>query len=539
VADSSPSQRKVVVLVVHGVGEQVRFEQVEAIAANLYQALKDAGRNPVIEIHRGDQVPRGSPEHSVLEEAVTVRWDGEEQPRRRRIEVRFREVHWADLDEPMNFAGWWRFVGWAASMSGVRFFERARVGAPQAHGMCPPLKLPWWKQVGVRLKLFLLSLVFLILLGTIGLLDVILKRFSITIKVLERGYRLFFDYLGDIKLYQDWYLRHDCRVEVVGSKSRIAIRRRMVRELLQTASSVLQDESIEGFYIFAHSLGTVIAFNALMETEVALPNYLTQSEWDALDARLKKSVAACPTYQEPRRRPWLDPYRGGYAAIDRDVLHEKFLGLLTAGSPLDRFAALWPAIVPVNAQAPRKPVEWINVHDVQDIVAGGAIRLYPPCTPGGQTIGGLTKPNDIDWADQFWFFRAHTFYWSAQKGRRRLIDSIYRWLEGGRFEIDPGSKPRALLRRIVYALSLITVSVLLLWAFAALVRLFIKALRPLFDKYDSLHGLRDWLIEQRILGHYADTIVPTMWKTALVGMALIGICSLVRHAWERHKFDSE
>lgn len=531
---AAPAQRKILVLIVHGVGEQLRFEQLESVVANLYKALAYAGRRPAIEVHHADQAPRGSPQNSLREQAVTLRWEAPGKHRRpTRIEARFREIHWADLDEPLNFAGWWKFVGWAVSMCGVRFFDVGRVGPPSRHGMRAPKTLSRWRQAGVRVKLFILSLVFLILLGTVGLLDVVLKRFSITIKALERGYRLFFDYLGDIKLYQDWYARADGRAEVVGAKSRVAVRRRMVCGLVQTASEALGDPSIDGYYIFAHSLGTVVAFNALMETEVALPNYLTQDEWDGAHPRLKKAVAECPDYQSPSRRPWLDPYRGGYAAIDRDALQEKCLGFLTVGSPLDRFAALWPAIVPIANQSPRRAVEWVNVHDVQDLVAGGTIKLFEP---RNRTIGGLTKAHDISWADQFWFFRAHTSYWDAKKNSRRLIDAVYRWLEGSAFELEPGGRVRVALSRALHATWLLAVAGLLVWMFAALIRLAVKAVRPLLERYEILWPVRDFLIEQQVLGHYGEAIVPIMLKSLLAGAVLIAICSLCRHFWERHKF---
>jgi len=136
--------------------------------------------------------------------------------------------------------------------------------------MCAPRELSWLRQAWLRFTLFLVSLLFLVLLGTIGLLDFALKRLSIRIKAVERGYRVIFDYLGDVKLYQDWFERDDPRADAIGEKSRVAIRRRMVRALAQTAAEA-QSADIAGYYVFAHSLGTVVAFNGLMETELALP----------------------------------------------------------------------------------------------------------------------------------------------------------------------------------------------------------------------------------------------------------------------------
>lgn len=530
------SCRKIMVLVVHGVGEQRRFEQLETIAANFFSALKNDGREPIIELHYGKEVPRNSPEHSMRETPVSIRWklpaggkvSGES------MEASFREVHWADLDMPLDFAGWWRFVGWSLGISGVRFF------CQKWPGMRTPTALPLWRQCGVRITLFLLSLIFLILFGTVGLLDLVLKRLSIRIKILEQAYGLFFDYLGDVKLYQDWFVRQDARAELIGEKSRIAVRRRMVRALLQTASEALDDPSVEGFYICAHSLGTVISFNALMEIDDVLPDYLSQCEWEALSDRLKTSVSQPPLAdrERPTRRPWLDPYKGGYAAINRAALFEKFRGLITLGSPLDRFGAIWPAIVPINNQGVAKSVPWINVFDVQDPVAGGDLSLFEGAKSGD--IGGLQRPVNIAWPDRLFFFRAHNSYWVVSKGKDRLMNAMVRWVEGAPFVMtDVGTdeaRRRGFWRSIFYRLTLVAISVILLAVFAILIRAGSEIFLALTEPYGWVEPLRAWLKTNFATGSYLDMIPPTMLFALIVGVVLISACSLARRVWEVLKF---
>src|SRR5437763_7810600 len=91
---------------------------------------------------------------------------------------------------------------------------------------------------------------------------------------------------------------------------RTTIRRRMVSVMTAMAKRPDYDR----WYIFAHSLGTVPAFNALQETEWALPNYLSEEEWDRLPQRFKTQTPFTPSdlaerpgldRMMPRRPPWL------------------------------------------------------------------------------------------------------------------------------------------------------------------------------------------------------------------------------------------
>ena len=55
---------------------------------------------------------------------------------------------------------------------------------------------------------------------------------------------------------------------------RAAIRRRMIRVMIDVAKA-----DYDRWYILAHSLGTVVAWNGLMEIQQALPNYLDRKCW--------------------------------------------------------------------------------------------------------------------------------------------------------------------------------------------------------------------------------------------------------------------
>lgn len=533
-----PSPERIAILVVHGVGEQKRFEHLESVATNLYRALANHDRAPRIELHTGSEVPRLSCEHSLKTTPAQIRW---QTPDGRRIEARFREVHWADLDMPDTYWNWFKLVGWSLSVAGVKLFDRSRVGQPAVHTMCPPRRISRLGRLRVRAELFGVSLLFLMILGTVSLADALLRRLSLRLKLVSRVRDLVFGYLGDVKLYQDWFPRRDERLEVVGEKSRVAIRRRMVRELVLTAAEVERGE-IDGFYVFAHSLGTVVAYNALMEPGLSLPNYLTEEEWNGLPVTLKATHSRpLPERMMPERPSWLD---GGAPAarrlktlprdaIDRRRLLSRLRGVLTMGCPLNKFAALWPAIVPINAQGLAKPVPWYNVADVQDIVAG-RVTLYRPCR-SQRTIGGL-EPTDVLWGDQSFLATAHTSYWKAGKrAAERLIDRIIPWLEGGAF-VRPRDTCNLGFARACYWLSLSLVGLLLLWAFASLAWLLAIGVKALTNVVDPLQAFSELLSSDRAFAGYGDTVLPAMVVFLVLGAMIVLACALVRWAWEQWRF---
>jgi hypothetical protein len=92
--------------------------------------------------------------------------------------------------------------------------------------------------------------------------------------------------------------------------------------------------------------GTVVAWNGVMEIQQALPNYLDRQCWDKLERPLRGD-SAVPfeiNAMMPNRPVWLDRHE----IIDRDAFFKNFRGILTYGSPLERFCALWSAMVPIN-----------------------------------------------------------------------------------------------------------------------------------------------------------------------------------------------
>lgn len=506
--------KRIGILVVHGVGDQGAFQFLESVAVHFYRTLlKDPRRAAVLQLCRGDQTPCGSRTESWREHPLLLRWRTLDPPREEWVEARFAEVHWADLDLPPTLGRWLAFAGWALSMSGVRLFADSLVWRHRRAAMTLPRPLTGGRRALVRLQLFGLSLLFLLALLTVGLVSGLLTRLAIRVRWIEAIKDTVYNYVGDVKLYQDWFVRTDDRAEVHGEKSRVAIRRRMVRGLLAMAKEV-EEGRLDGFYVIAHSLGSVVAFNALMELETTLPNFLTEREWLALPAAFKIAAREpAPPAQMPRRPPWLEPRD----AICRTRVLSGLRGVLTVGSPLDKFAAMWPVIVPVNLAPLGAETPWVNVADRQDIVAG-RIDLFPLPEPGH---GGLRLTN-IEWTDQWWPFTAHTSYWKAGRGDHRLIDRLVAWVEGAPTLAPPADRYPPRLARLLFCLWIAVPSLTVSGLLASLLSLAVSG--PLCSILWSILCLPSF------------SVLDALGWVLGGGVALVLTGSIIRRIWEEAHF---
>ena len=525
-----PNVEHICIMMVHGVGEQKRFEYLEELANNLYRALKkEPKRRAYLQVRWGDQTARG---------AVGVNWSevpallGWRKDNGGRIEAALREIHWSDLDEPYTFWSWLKLASWSLSMPGLCLYSRRAT-----HTELPCMQEPGSASkfnLKVRAQLFLTAMLFFCMLISLDLVYWLVQRLSFKPKMLRNARGLIYDYLGDVKLYQDWSLRKKDTesIEVAGGKSRAAIRRRMLRAILRTA---LEGENgkCDGYYIVAHSLGTVIAYNALMAPGQEIAHCLTEAEWNSLPAVFKKKMAPYPdNFEMPVRPPWLAPEDG----IDRERLFSKMRGLVTLGSPLNKFAALWPAIVPVNTESlgrtdSQSKIPWINVSDMQDIVAGNKLRFVAE----QMAVGTLAdfELTDIAWADQTTMFSAHTSYWKMHEDKQRFVDLLIPWLEGQgitkpRDNLNP-KFARILYVSVIIGLSLFGALVLayLIWLTPRTGMLVRASLNPNFGMNEILAILRPV---------YFDAILDRFVKIIIVGFATVSVFSLVRCIGERWRF---
>ena len=397
------------ILVVHGIGEQKECEHRDAVARSLVQAWqKQHGRSNVIQLGK-PPVKSGEPVKVVIRKGANAGT---------MVKVDIREVYWGDADENPQSSGqrfghslgFWR---WGLSQWAVKRYSRSALTG--AKGMCEPVPpresfIPVW----VRVKLFGVGIAFALLGVTWELLRFLLRR----LRVVVAGSSVLARYLGDVALYTEDEYRFRPEAVKLTDAPRDAIRRRMVRGLVEMACG-----EYTRWYVVAHSLGSVVAYNGLMELQEALPNYLDQSDWTGIAARRprlrsKGDDVSCWSMKPPRPC-WLD----GEDAIDRGELFKGLTGFFTYGSPLDKFATLWPAIVPINKDPePLENCKWINVHDRMDPVAGSLDRF-------GQCPG--IEPCNVAYKSSCLFILAHIRYLDNRSRHEGLAERLAEWITEG------------------------------------------------------------------------------------------------------------
>jgi len=369
--DSSLPPQSIGIVLVHGIGEQRRFEHISDEVKRLVAALSAMPETKVsVEIRTTQDSEAGAENESWRAEgSAPVKIHVAQGSRRFCLSV--HEVWWADLDDKDTLWNRLRFWFWGLGFWGVKKFDDSSL--PGAQDMQAPEfpPFPWGgprlREALVRARLWGFANVFLLSALTVNLLNAVLRGLRLG---QIPGPDVFYQFVGDVKLYQDRGRSFQGPLTDLHDPRRVAIRRRVVQVLVDVYRA-----NYDRWYVLAHSLGSVVAWNGLMETAHSLPNYLTQETHAALKS-------ATPPILGPRRsgtaRPVDDmrPARPVWITDDdevlyRDVLFGKLRGFVTYGSPLDKFAFLWRAIVPINKDTSCWPpdFEWINVYDHTDPVA--------------------------------------------------------------------------------------------------------------------------------------------------------------------------
>lgn len=434
-------------LFVHGIGEQKKLEHLSACARE-FAALVGKSEGLI----RLDVRDESATEGRIVIEAVYLRGTDEAL-----VRLHLHEVWWADLGasgglgEQVRF--WlWSLGQWAAQVvregnPGRNTFRLMDVPSfdPSTAAAAPPKtpketeeatlkakKVPgWFSRIPSRVLLFMAGmLAFLTLFSWSAAKRVI----SFLAQRLPEP-SLIFLFLGDVKTYEEGG-RPGKGLLDPNQPMRTTIRRRMVSAM--TAMAKRPDYG--RWYIFAHSLGTVPAFNILQETEWTLPNYLSEAEWAALPARFKTETPFAPPdpadhpkldNMMPRRPPWLK----GNAGIDRRALFARFAGFVTYGSPLDKFAALWPRVVPLNRQVDVFPedCEWVNLYDPADPVGADLGAFAGPPRRADEPVPGLTGlvPQNVR-ARAWWVFGVSHIHYFTPPGEGISLAKLLGYLRLGK-----------------------------------------------------------------------------------------------------------
>jgi hypothetical protein len=419
-----------------------------------------------------------------------------QSPNGRPTEISFHEVWWADLDEPATFWNQVKFWIWGLSIWSVparRSSQGQMVGPNMTQPSFPqndvftriatrhsPVTAPF-----DRLRLLVVSS--LVALGSVSIMAVnfFAKRLGFSN---VPGSDILIAYLGDVRLYVESNASARS-LDNLGQWPRTAIRRRMIRALADMAMA-----GYDRWYVLAHSLGSIVAFNGLMEPHYSLANFLDRARWEracaaGLAGRLPGAAAAqIPQSADmsPRRPHWLGPRDGVY----RGKLFAGLRGLLTYGSPLDKFAAIWPKVVPLNSKDPAvfpRDFEWVNVYDPTDPIAG-YLDAFDPRSP----TPGTAKPENVGYRASPWLLFSHLRYLDRRKGDcGTLVRHVAEWLLDPKMKFVPtivGPKwipPAAIAYgRLAWALAQ--------WAIAAVVLAGLPALvlsyKPTSDDHASNDG---------------------------------------------------
>ena len=375
------------IVLVHGIGEQRRFEHLSKEIRNFIAVLK---ADPHVSMRVETAATWGSEVLSDNETwhardgapvRIEIRYtNGPNKGKRQTLHI--HEVWWADLDNKATLWNNVKFWLWGLGMWGSKRFKQAR--RPGAKTEMRPPALQGHKfahAIVLRVTLFGAATIFLLSAITIDVLSFLGRwlRF-IPLGANSTVYRV----LGDVKLYQDRGRDQEGSLADIGMPPRVAIRRRMVNELISAFS-----QEYDRWYVLAHSLGSVIAFNRLMETAHALPNYLSHSDWCDLQSkdifgRHDNQSNADVSQMWPARPFWID---NDDTTIDRRKLFRNLRGLVTYGSPLEKYAFLWPQIVNINKDNAvfAADFEWINIFDHTDPVAEN-IYAFSDSFGNGHTI---------------------------------------------------------------------------------------------------------------------------------------------------------
>ena len=502
------------VVLVHGIGEQRRFEHLSKEVRDLLAALEDGDSVTTsvgVRETRDSQFGAEAESWRAETEApvrVEIRCAGRDVDGGQRKTLHIHEVWWADLDDKATLWNRIMFWSWGLAMWNAKRFVRpdpcraGRMGQPQP---CKP-PLEFW----VRTKLFGFAVVFLLCGISVNVVNAVLK----TLRLGHVPGEVLYRYVGDVKLYQDRKRDGKGPLTDLGLPPRFAIRRRMVDALV---AAYKQD--YDRWYILAHSLGSIVAFNGLMETEHALPNYLREPVWrNLLCDLLKTDPDADPmhvTSMMPRRPLWIEDDK---QVLDRAKLFGRLRGFVTYGSPLDKFAYLWPQIVNINKDNGVFPAgfEWINVYDHTDPV-GARLDAFKGA------FGKNSKPTNLAYKAHALLLWSHTRYLKRKQRRSKgtFARLLLEWmLHGDRFQ-SPRSAERGIGTNW-YKWRL--VPILWRWTMWATVALLLSVgiavvLELLFFECDLCSALSAWqILFPRILLRALFVVVAAVLAVSVAGL---------------------
>ncbi len=370
-------RKKVGLLFVHGIGEQKRWEFLRGTATQFAELMRQTDNKAAVSVtDRTDDWKHAPGEPDTASGApVSLSVTSANC----NIDFECHEVWWADLGSRSGIADvilfWiWGLGQWCAPIyreldaSNLRKDDRDSYNKPVPKiAKLPTAAAGTGWEPRVRLALLLAAIAAACAAATWGLA----KKLAGSILGQAPSPTIIVQYVGDVRTYEERAAPGDTALSDPGFPRRVSIRRRMITEMVAMA-----DRGYDEWYVVAHSLGSVLAYNGLTEIGHTLPNYLPQRQWASLSPQYKKDPG-CMTREDidammPARPAWLKDTD----VINRPLLFANLKGFLTYGSPLNKFAALWPRVVATATDRDpsdppfTKSCRWINLIAPSDPVAG-------------------------------------------------------------------------------------------------------------------------------------------------------------------------
>jgi len=449
---------RVGVLLVHGIGETKKSENIGEVATNIATVLRSDPNLAVrVIINYSDDAEYGASQQTWLAEdsepvvIEVIEHDPNDQSKVVKVtELIFSEAWWADLGKSDSLSTQLSFWRWGLSLWSREQYlgkkdknkQKEEEFSEEEFGTLNQVHLP--TTVGTdkvpsislfgRLSFFIVSWIVLLILPLLSFLSFILRN----ILAVELRPDVLVQYLGDIKNYQDQKRERQGAGYLIdiGQPLRVSIRRRVIRRLVKMGLA-----NYDRWYVLAHSLGTVVAFNGLMEPEAAIPNYLNRDLWEKLKSSEPTINTKTPTPLKPSQCENMFPSRPAWLElddiVDRKDLFKNLKGFMTYGCPLSKFAVVWPAIVPINKDNSvfSSGFEWINVYDPTDPVADQT-RYFDLKNYGGK------EPIEIAYKAELIHLLSHIEYLTYNPNRESsLVKQVAYWLlEGDNFKQPSGKK---------------------------------------------------------------------------------------------------
>lgn len=442
--DGTNNEINIGILVVHGIGDQKQFDCLRGTAQSIVNSLKseiDSGYVEVsVDINRATTGTFQSP-HPAWQDGEKASINIRIKPNGRYSKIynlHLREVLWADLDRPQNISKFIKFWFWGLSLWAIPPQDS---NLPILNDPDKNLKdLSWDEDSEDRnLKKNLSRRLARLEYSLIGLFLIVCQPILFVVKTIFRladwdiPLTIIADYVGKLRLYQTAANSGKDLIEDIGNPPRFSIQRRMINALARMAIS-----DYDRWYVWSHSLGSIVAYNAFSMPEATLSHYITEQMWEEITAfdlvHANSEQLLHDINDNDKRRP--RPYRPVWQQqrISKKTLFSKCEGLLTYGSPFWRIADLWPDLVKRNIKADFQPnFNWYNVIDPSDPVATRIAELFPNNPEQQQDDKSLKTlqslhPQDIFYRTPKPFLLAHTSYLSSsQKNKNSLINQLYLW----------------------------------------------------------------------------------------------------------------